>query len=195
MSWWWWWLGVAGTPLQEKHNPPYLARMWCRSAGYITTVAMSRSGQLGRRCTVEPNCNSLCVLVPGCDLNHIAPNVEGVLRHFHRYCYRSSPFVVILWGRSLASSSLAMDERSWYEDLRGSGSQSIIPYVYWRTELYYSSLPCLSHFFFSDLWICCLPDPFIAQGRTVTLKSKAWQVAPRWLKPYTTSRVLMARSS
>jgi hypothetical protein len=30
--------------------------------GRITTVAMSRSGQLGLRCTVEPNCSDLHVL-------------------------------------------------------------------------------------------------------------------------------------
>jgi hypothetical protein len=30
--------------------------------GHITTVAMSRSGQLGRRCTVEMHCSSLHVL-------------------------------------------------------------------------------------------------------------------------------------
>jgi hypothetical protein len=31
-------------------------------SGRITTVAMSRSGQLGLRCTVEPNCSSMHVL-------------------------------------------------------------------------------------------------------------------------------------
>jgi hypothetical protein len=31
-------------------------------SGHITTVAMSRSGQLGRRCTIEPYCNSLHIL-------------------------------------------------------------------------------------------------------------------------------------
>jgi hypothetical protein len=31
-------------------------------SGRITTVAMSRSGQLGLRCTVEPNCSGLHVL-------------------------------------------------------------------------------------------------------------------------------------
>jgi hypothetical protein len=41
----------------------------------------------------------------------------------------------------------------------------------------------------------CLPGPFIAQGRIVTMRPEARQVAPRWLKPYTASRVLMARSS
>jgi hypothetical protein len=41
----------------------------------------------------------------------------------------------------------------------------------------------------------CLPEPFIAQGRAVTMSFEARQVVPRWLKPYTTTRVLMARSS
>jgi hypothetical protein len=40
-----------------------------------------------------------------------------------------------------------------------------------------------------------LPEPFIAQGRTVTLRPEAQQVAPWWLKPYTASRIIMARSS
>jgi hypothetical protein len=31
-------------------------------SGHITIVAMSRSGQLDRRCTVEPHCCSLHVL-------------------------------------------------------------------------------------------------------------------------------------
>jgi hypothetical protein len=41
----------------------------------------------------------------------------------------------------------------------------------------------------------CLPGPFIAQGRVVTMRPGARQVAPRWLKPYTTFRVIMARSN
>jgi hypothetical protein len=48
--------------------------------------------------------------------------------------------VVILWGRPLASWSLALDEHSGHEDLRGLGHQSVIPYVHGRTELYCSSL-------------------------------------------------------
>jgi hypothetical protein len=40
-----------------------------------------------------------------------------------------------------------------------------------------------------------MPEPFIAQDQIVTLRPGARQVAPRWLKPYTTSMVLMARGS
>jgi hypothetical protein len=40
-----------------------------------------------------------------------------------------------------------------------------------------------------------LSEPFIAQGQTVTLSPEARQVALRWLKLYTTARVLMAMSS
>jgi hypothetical protein len=36
----------------------------------------------------------------------------------------------------------------------------------------------------------CLPGPFIAQGRVVTMRPGARQVAPRGLKPYTASRAL-----
>jgi hypothetical protein len=48
------------------------------------------------------------------------------------------PIVVLLLERALVSWSLAMDERD------GSSRRSIIPYVHRRTELYCSSLPCLS---------------------------------------------------
>jgi hypothetical protein len=52
--------------------------------------------------------------------------------------------VVHLLEGALVSWSLAMDERGGHEDLRGLGHRSVIPYVHGRTELYYSSLPCLS---------------------------------------------------
>jgi hypothetical protein len=52
--------------------------------------------------------------------------------------------MVLLLKRVLVSWSLAMDERGGHEDLRGLGHWSIIPYVHERTELYCSSLPCLS---------------------------------------------------
>jgi hypothetical protein len=103
---------------------------------------------------------------------------------------QEQPVVVLLLERALVSWSLAMDERGGHEDLRGSSRQSVIPYVHGRTELYCSSLPYLS------LPICPptpvkrrLPEPFIAQGRVVTLRPVVRQVAPRWLKPDTSSRV------
>jgi hypothetical protein len=88
-----------------------------------------------------------------------------------------------------------MDERSGHEDLRGLGRWSVIPYVNGRMKLYCSSLPFLSlpFLFAPEKWR--LPEPFIAQGRVVTISPEARQVAPRWLKPYTTARVLMDRSS
>jgi hypothetical protein len=52
--------------------------------------------------------------------------------------------VVLLLERALFSWSLVMDERSGHQDLRGSSRRSVIPYVHGRTELYCSSLPCLS---------------------------------------------------
>jgi hypothetical protein len=60
--------------------------------------------------------------------------------------------VVLLMERALVSWSLAMDERGGYEELRGSGHRSVIPYVHGRTELYCSSLLCLS-------LPICPPDP------------------------------------
>jgi hypothetical protein len=52
--------------------------------------------------------------------------------------------VVLLLEGALVSWSLALDERSGHEDLRGSGHRSVIPYVHGRIELYCSSLPFLS---------------------------------------------------
>jgi hypothetical protein len=57
---------------------------------------------------------------------------------------QEQPAVVLLLERVLVSWSLAMDERSGHEDLRDSSRQSVISYVHGRTELYYSSLLCLS---------------------------------------------------
>jgi hypothetical protein len=48
--------------------------------------------------------------------------------------------VVLLLEGTLVSWSLAMDEHSEHEELRGSGRRSVIPYVHGRTELYCSSL-------------------------------------------------------
>jgi hypothetical protein len=52
--------------------------------------------------------------------------------------------VVLSLEGALVSWSLAVDERGGHENLRGSGRWSVIPYVHRRTELYYSSVPCLS---------------------------------------------------
>jgi hypothetical protein len=40
-----------------------------------------------------------------------------------------------------------------------------------------------------------LSELFIAQGRVVTLRPGAWQMVPWWLKLYTTSRVIIDRST
>jgi hypothetical protein len=85
-----------------------------------------------------------------------------------------------------------MDERGGYEDLRGSDRRSVIPYVHGRTEVV---LLCLSLSFSSAPVKWRLPEPFIAQCQTFTLRPRARQVAMRWLKHYTASRVLMASSS
>jgi hypothetical protein len=80
--------------------------------------------------------------------------------------------VVLLLERALTSWSLAMDERSGHKDLRGSGRWSIISYVHGRTELYCTSLPCLNLSFFGPVkWH--MPEPFIAQGRAITMGLEA----------------------
>jgi hypothetical protein len=60
--------------------------------------------------------------------------------------------MVLLLGMILVSWSLAIDERGGHKDLRGSGRRSVLPYFFERTELYCTSLSCLSFFFF-------FPDP------------------------------------
>jgi hypothetical protein len=92
--------------------------------------------------------------------------------------------VVFLLEGVMVSWSLAMDERDEHEDLRGSGRRIVIPYVHERTELYYSRLyeleaAYLSVNLFSTPVTRCLPGLFIAQGRVVTMRPEARQVAPR----------------
>jgi hypothetical protein len=103
--------------------------------------------------------------------------------------------VVLLLEGALVSWLLAMDKCGGHEDLRGSGRRSVIPYVHRRTELYCSSLPYRSLPFSSSPVKWRLPEPFVAQGRAVTLRPGARQVALRWLKSYTTYMVIMDRSS
>jgi hypothetical protein len=38
--------------------------------GRITTVAMFGSGQLGLRCTIEPNCSDMSARLPGASVIH-----------------------------------------------------------------------------------------------------------------------------
>jgi hypothetical protein len=92
---------------------------------------------------------------------------------------QEQPDVVLLLEITLISWSLVIDERGGHKDLRGSDRQSVIPYVHGRIKLYCSSLS----------------EPFIAQGRTVTLRPGARQMPPRWLKPYTSYIIIMDRSS
>jgi hypothetical protein len=72
---------------------------------------------------------------------------------------------------------VVIDERDGHEDLRGSGHQSVIPYVHERMKLYCSSLPCLCEpepfFFLSTLVKWRLPKPFITQGWAVTMSPEA----------------------
>jgi hypothetical protein len=93
--------------------------------------------------------------------------------------------VVLLLERDLVSWSLAMDERGGHKDLRGSDCRSVIPYVYGRTELYCSSMyepksAYLSASLDRPIFLThvkrCLPGPFIAQGRIVTMRPGARQV-------------------
>jgi hypothetical protein len=59
--------------------------------------------------------------------------------------------VLLLLERVLVSWSVGIDEHDRHEDLRSSGRRSIISYVHEITELYCSSLACLSLIFFWPL--------------------------------------------
>jgi hypothetical protein len=97
---------------------------------------------------------------------------------------QEQPTVVLLLERTLTSWSLVMDEHGGHEDLRGSGRQSVIPYVHGRAELYCTSLSCLNLIFFGPVkWR--LPEPFIAQVWAVTMDPEVRQVASGQVKPYT----------
>jgi hypothetical protein len=61
---------------------------------------------------------------------------------------QGQPVVVLLLEMASVPWSLAMNEHGGHQDLRGSGRQSVIPYIHGRTELYCSRLSCLSLFFF-----------------------------------------------
>jgi hypothetical protein len=52
--------------------------------------------------------------------------------------------VVLLLESASVSWLIAVDERGGHEDLHGSGRRSGIPNIHGRTELYCSSLPCMS---------------------------------------------------
>jgi hypothetical protein len=55
------WSHPVSSPCYTEHGQ----RCGAVLLGRITTVAMSRSGQLGLRCTVEPNCSGLSARLSG----------------------------------------------------------------------------------------------------------------------------------
>jgi hypothetical protein len=55
------WSRHVSSPCYAAHGQRYGAVL----SGRITTVTMSRSGQFGMRCTVEPNCSDLSACLAG----------------------------------------------------------------------------------------------------------------------------------
>jgi hypothetical protein len=55
------WSRHVSSPCNTEHGQ----RCGAVLSGRITTVAMSRSGQLGLRCSVEPNCSGLSARLAG----------------------------------------------------------------------------------------------------------------------------------
>jgi hypothetical protein len=76
-------------PVSSPYYTEHCQRCCAVLSGRITTVAMSRSGQLGLRCTVEPNCSGMSARLAGasvtrdCALDTYEPNcVPGAARSF-----------------------------------------------------------------------------------------------------------------
>jgi hypothetical protein len=55
------WSRPVSSPCYTEHGQHCCAVL----SGRITTVTMSRNGQLGLRCTVEPNCSSMSARLAG----------------------------------------------------------------------------------------------------------------------------------
>jgi hypothetical protein len=128
-----------------------------------------------------------------CSLGHLL-YVEVILQHFHRSQYNSRP----LWffvGEGFDLLVASYEWTQWTQTFmwfRPPEHNTLRPWENWVVLL---EPAYLSGNLFSTHVKRCLPIHFIAQGRVVTMRSGARQVAPRWLKPYTASRALMARSS
>jgi hypothetical protein len=60
------WSRPVSSPCYTEHGQRYGAVL----SGRITTVAMSRSGQLGLHCTIEPNCSGLSACLAGASVTH-----------------------------------------------------------------------------------------------------------------------------
>jgi hypothetical protein len=60
------WSHHVSSPCCTEHGQHCGAVLWA----HITTVAMSRSGQLGRRCTIEPNCSGMSARLTGASVTH-----------------------------------------------------------------------------------------------------------------------------
>jgi hypothetical protein len=60
------WSRPASSSCYTEHGQRYGAVLLCR----ITTIAMSRSGQLGMRCTVQLNCSGLSERLAGTSVTH-----------------------------------------------------------------------------------------------------------------------------
>jgi hypothetical protein len=60
------WSRLVSSPCYTEHGQ----RCGTIMSGRITTVAMSRSGQLGLRCIVEPNCSGMSARLADASVTH-----------------------------------------------------------------------------------------------------------------------------
>jgi hypothetical protein len=107
--------------------------------------------------------------------------------------------VLFLEG-DLVSWSLAINERGGHKNLCGLNRRSVISYIHERTELYCSRLSCLCEhesYLFPALGRPLsgpisrptsvkgrLSEPFITQGRTVTISLETRQMVSGQINPY-----------
>jgi hypothetical protein len=93
--------------------------------------------------------------------------------------------VVLCSEGTLASWLLVRDGHGEHSGLRGSGHQSITPYVHGRRVVLLKhdlTRVCLSLRALISYWH--IPGSFIVQDRTTIMRLKTRQVAPGQVKPY-----------
>jgi hypothetical protein len=105
-------------------SPWYIEHGQCCGAvllGHITTVAISRSGQMGLRCTVKPNCSGLSACLAGTSvtrdhaLDTCEPScVPGVARPFFIPVVHS-PLGVVGYVAALELSSRGGEVRATWQ--------------------------------------------------------------------------------
>jgi hypothetical protein len=110
-----------------------------------------RQGRLEQYNSILPLTYSITLRRPEPHKSSCPPKYRSGFATLPPVLLQEQPAVVFLLEGALVSWLLAIDEHGGHEDLHSSGRRSVIPYIHMRTELYYTSLPCLSLIFFWPL--------------------------------------------